>query len=99
MGFSKTRAHQKARFEAIPAQVLNERVQACTESLTLAEQQKTKPLEMAAWEQVTLAEIQAKRDLLRSYLDRAFDQRAQNFKWLFKVVDRALDSQDHTQLA
>lgn len=82
-----------------PTQCFNEIVQAWTEYLSIAEQEKTKRREIAAWEKVTLAEIQAKRDFLMSYLERSFDKRSQSFKAIFRVIDRAMDSGNNHQLA
>lgn len=82
-----------------PAQCLNEIVQAWTEYLTIAEQERTKRRDIEAWEKVTLADIKAKRDLLMDYLDRSFDERSKNFKLLFQTVDSALSSGDNQQLA
>lgn len=82
-----------------PTQCFNEIVQAWTEYLSIAEQEKTKRREIAAWEKVTLAEIQAKRDFLMGYLERSFDERSKNFKSLFQIVDRAMDSGNNHQLS
>lgn len=81
-----------------PAQCLNDIVQAWTEYLKIAEEEKTKRREIEAWEKVTIAEIQAKRDLLMEYLDRSFDERSKNFQRLFKVVDTAISSRDNQKL-
>lgn len=35
----------------------------------------------------------------KSYLDRAFDERAKNFNFLFQTIDSAIDSGDNSQLA
>lgn len=84
---------------ANPAQCLNDVVQAWTEYLKIAEEEKTKRREITAWEKVTLAEIKAKRDFVIGYLDRSFDERAKNFQLLFQRVDRAISSGDNQQLA
>ncbi|XFA73201.1 hypothetical protein RYO59_001439 [Thermosynechococcaceae cyanobacterium Okahandja] len=81
-----------------PVQCLNEVVQACTEYLRIAEQEKTKRRNIDAWEKVTLAEIKAKRDFLVGYLEHSFDERAKNFKALFQTVDQAILSGDNQQL-
>jgi hypothetical protein len=81
-----------------PAQCLNEIVQAWSEYSRIAEEETTKRRKIAAWEKVTLAEIQSKRDMLVGYLERSFDERAMNFKLLFQAVDRAMLSGDHQQL-
>lgn len=81
-----------------PAQCLNDVIQAWTEYLTVAEEERTKRSRIEAWEKSTLAEIQAKRDFLIVYLDRSFDERANNFQSLFQAVDRAMSSGDNQQL-
>jgi len=84
---------------ANPAQCLSEVVQACAEYLKIAEEEKTKRCSIEAWEKVTLAEIEAKRDFLIGYLERSFDERAKNFKLLFQTVDKAMLSGNNQQLA
>ena len=81
-----------------PVQCLNDIVQAWTEYLKIAEEEKTKRREIAAWEKATIAEIQAKRDILMKYLDCSFDERARNFHLLFEVADTAISSQDNQKL-
>mgnify|MGYP000240227662 CR=1 FL=1 len=83
---------------ANPAQCLNEVVQAWTEYLKIAEEEKTKRRDIEAWEKVTLAEIKAKRDFLVGYLEHSFDERAKNFQSLFQTVDQAMLSGDNQQL-
>lgn len=83
---------------ANPAQCLNEVVQAWTEYLKIAEEEKTKRRDIEAWEKVTLAEIKAKRDFLVGYLEHSFDERTQNFQSLFQTVDQAMLSGDNQQL-
>ncbi|BAY18687.1 hypothetical protein NIES2109_52890 [Nostoc sp. HK-01] len=83
---------------ASPAQCLNDVVQAWTEYLIIAEEEKTKRCEIEAWEKVTLAEIKAKRDFLIGYLEHSFDERADNFQSLFQVVDQAISSGNNQQL-
>lgn len=83
---------------ATPAQCLNDVIQAWTDYLKVAEAEKTKRRNIEAWEQVTLAEIQTKRDFLIGYLDRSFDERTNNFQSLFQAVDRAMSSGNNQQL-
>ena len=82
-----------------PAQCLNEIVQELTEYLRIAEEEKTKRCEIKAWEQVTLADIETKRDFIVNYLERSFDERAKNFQSLFQLVDHAISSKDNQQLS
>ena len=83
---------------ASPAQCLNEVVQAWTEYLKITEEEKSKRRDLEAWEKVTLAEIQSKRDFLVGYLEHSFDERTQNFQSLFQTVERAMLSGDNQQL-
>ena len=82
-----------------PAEPLEQMVSAYTEYLAIAEQERTKRRNIEAWEKESITRINAQRDLLMSYLDRSFDERAENFRALFGVVDNALISGDNEQLA
>ncbi|MFH7024746.1 MAG: hypothetical protein ACHBN1_04925 [Heteroscytonema crispum UTEX LB 1556] len=86
--------------EAInPAECLQQVVSAYTEYKIIAEQEKTKRRDIDAWEKTTIAQINAQRELLMAYLDRSFDERAENFRALFAVVDSAIASGNNDQLA
>ncbi|MEA5601430.1 hypothetical protein [Nostoc sp. UHCC 0252] len=82
-----------------PAECLQQMVSACTDYLKVAEQEKTKRREIEAWENETITKINAQRELLMAYLDRSFDERAENFRALFAVVDNAIASGNNEQLA
>ncbi len=82
-----------------PTETLQQIVSAYTDYLTIAEQERTKRREIEAWEKETIAKIDATRDLLMKYLDRSFDERADNFRDLFNVVDRAIAADNNEQLA
>jgi ribonucleotide reductase alpha subunit len=82
-----------------PAECLQQMVSAYTDYLKIAEQEKTKRCEIDAWEKEAIAKINAQRDLLMAYLDRSFDERAENFRALFNVVDSAIASNNNQQLA
>jgi hypothetical protein len=82
-----------------PAQCVNDIVCAWTEYIKITEEETTKRREIEAWEQITIAEINARRDLLIGYLDRSFDERAKNFQSLFQTVDRAISSGDASELS
>ena len=73
-----------------PAECLQQIVSAYTEYKIIAEQEQTKRCEIEAWEKETIAKIGAQRDVLMAYLDRSFDERAENFRALFGVVDLAI---------
>ncbi|MBD2301239.1 MULTISPECIES: hypothetical protein [Nostocales] len=82
-----------------PAECLQQMMSAYTDYLTIAEQEKTKRREIDAWEKETITKINAQRDLLMAYLERSFDERAENFRSLFAVVDGAIASGNNEQLA
>ncbi|MEM9925434.1 MAG: hypothetical protein AAF915_17050 [Cyanobacteria bacterium P01_D01_bin.50] len=82
-----------------PVESVEKMVSAYTEYLTIAELERTKRRDIEAWEKEAITRINAQRDLLMSYLDRSFDERAENFRALFGVVDNALVSGDNEQLA
>ncbi|AVH71386.1 hypothetical protein [Nostoc sp. 'Lobaria pulmonaria (5183) cyanobiont'] len=82
-----------------PAECLQQMVSAYTEYKMIAEQEKTKRRGIEAWEKETITKINAQRELLIAYLDRSFDERAENFRALFAVVDNAIASGNNEQLA
>ncbi|MEH2205576.1 MAG: hypothetical protein V7K53_16095 [Nostoc sp.] len=82
-----------------PAECLQQMVSAYTEYKIITEQEKTKRREIEAWEKETIITINAQRELLMAYLDRSFDERAENFRALFAVVDNAIASGNNEQLA
>ncbi len=81
-----------------PVESLEQMVSAYTEYLAIAEQEKTKRRDIEAWEKEAITRINAQRDLI-TYLDRSFDERAENFRSLFGVVDDAISEGDNQQLA
>ncbi|MEH2262077.1 hypothetical protein [Nostoc sp.] len=82
-----------------PAEYLQQMVLTYTDYLKVAQQEKTKRREIDAWEKETITKINAQRELLMAYLDRSFDERAENFRALFAVVDHAIASGNNDQLA
>ena len=82
-----------------PAECIQQMVSAYNEYKIIAEQEQTKRREIDAWEKEAIAKINAQRDLLIAYLDRSFDERAENFRALFNVVDSAIASNNNQQLA
>lgn len=63
------------------------------------EAQVTKRIGIAAERDIAIASIKAQQELLQNYLDRSFDERAENFSRLFTVVDNALETNNMTALA
>ena len=82
-----------------PMQCLGELASAYTDYLKIAEIERSQRREIEANEKVAIAKINAQRDLLMAYLDRSFDERAENFRSLFKVVDQAIANQNNEQLS
>ncbi|MEH2056020.1 MAG: hypothetical protein V7K97_07635 [Nostoc sp.] len=82
-----------------PAESLQQMVSAYTEYRIIAEQEQTNRREIDAWEKETITKINAQRELLMAYLDRSFDERAENFRALFAVVDNAIAAGNNEQLA
>ncbi|MCC5628465.1 hypothetical protein LC613_10240 [Nostoc sphaeroides CHAB 2801] len=82
-----------------PAECLQLMVSGYTEYKIIAQQEQTKRREIDAWEKETITKINAQRELLMAYLDRSFDERAENFRALFAVVDNAIASGNNEQLA
>ena len=74
-------------------------VTAYTDYLKIAEQEQTKRREIEVWEKEIITKINVQRELLMAYLDRSFDERAENFRALFAVVDSAIASGNNEQLA
>ncbi|PSB03283.1 hypothetical protein [Merismopedia glauca] len=82
-----------------PAQCLQEVVETWTNYLEIVQIETTKRREIEARERAILADIEAKRELIIGYLQRSFDERAQNFQSLFAIVDRAIASGDSIALS
>ena len=82
-----------------PAETLQQIVSAYTDYLTIAEQEQTKRREIESREKETITKINAQRDFLMTYLNRSFDERADNFRALFDIVDRAIAADNNQQLA
>lgn len=65
----------------------------------IREQEITKRAQVEAWKQITLANIETKRQALIHYLRHSFDEREQNFQRLFAYIDSATACGDNAQLA
>jgi hypothetical protein len=77
---------------------LQEIVTAAKEYAIVAAEEKTKRREIEAWEKITLTKIKLQSELLLEYLDRSFDERKENFRNLFSVVDQSIQSGNNEQL-
>ncbi len=80
------------------SQCLRAVVEAYTEYKIVAEEERTKRRVIEAWEKTKIAEIKANRDVLIKYLELSFDERANNFRFLFEKVDQAMADGDNNQL-
>uniref|UniRef100_A0A0C1RL20 Uncharacterized protein n=1 Tax=Tolypothrix bouteillei VB521301 TaxID=1479485 RepID=A0A0C1RL20_9CYAN len=80
------------------AECLRDIIEAYTEYKIVAEQEQTKRRGIKAWEKTTIAQINAQRDALLKYIERSFDERANNFRFLFEKVDLAIANGDNNQL-
>lgn len=60
------------------------------EWVQLVQTETTKRANIAAWERTTVEEIRAQREVLITYLNRSFDERAENFRRLFDSLDTAI---------
>jgi hypothetical protein len=72
---------------------------AWSEYQKIEQQERTKRQDIEKWEKITIAEINKARDELIKYLEISFDERAENFRALFEVVDRAITVGNNEQLA
>ena len=91
---------KKASFKETinPLESIQQIVSAYTDYKKIAEQEQTKRREIEAWEKTTIAKINAQREILIGYLNRSFDERAENFRALFNVVDRAIITGNNEEL-
>jgi hypothetical protein len=80
------------------ANTLRAIVEAYTEYKIVAEEEKTKRRGIEAWEKATIDKIQKNRDILINHLENSFDERANNFSFLFEKVDQAIETGDNNQL-
>lgn len=81
-----------------PTECFQQLISQYLEYKTIVEQEKTKRREIKAWEKTTIAKINTYRDFVMEYLDRSFDERSENFRKLFDVVDQAMATNNNTQL-
>ena len=63
------------------------------------EVQKTKRAAIEAEKQAVITKLHLQKKLLMKYLDETFDERRENFKKLFEVIDDALVKDNIQQLA
>ncbi len=79
--------------ELSPLQALrafNSVVEAYYAYMRVVEEEATKRRDIEAWEKTQITGINAKRDFFLSYIDKAFAERAENFRRLFNSLDGAM---------
>lgn len=81
-----------------PVEALREIVMAYSELVRIREEEATKRRQIDMEKEVRLATIQAQREVLMSYLDQSFSERADVFRELFRNVDEAIDRGDTAAL-
>lgn len=81
-----------------PVQCVQELVTAYSECQLIIAEEKTKQRQIEAWEKTEIAKINALRDSLITYLDRSFDERADDFKNLLAIADQVMVSNDNEKL-
>ena len=82
-----------------PTVCFSQLVDAYTEYQRVAQEERTKRREIAAWEKAAVATIEQRRDVMMKFLDRSFDERAENFREFFTLADQAIATGDNDQLA
>lgn len=75
-------------------------VEAYAEYQRVVQEERTKRMAIVvAWEKAALATIEQRRDVMMQFLDRAFNERAENFREFFVLADQAIATGDNDQLA
>ena len=69
------------------------------DTIKYSEEQETKREEIRAKRDVAIAQINAMRDAVQTYLDKSFDERSVLFAKQFECVDAALKAGDNDMLA
>ena len=72
--------------------VVREIVATANHWIEVHEAEVTKRAMIAAREHTLIEEIQARREVFLTYLDRSFDEREQTFAELFRALERAMSS-------
>lgn len=78
---------------------LNALATVATDTIRYAEEQETKREEIRAMRDTAIAQVNAIRDVVQTYLEKSFDERASLFAEQFKCVDAALRSGDNEMLS
>ena len=78
--------------------LVNTLMQVSDDVAKFQEIQITKRIAIESQRQTTIAKIEMQKSLLMEYLSRTFDERRENFKKYFEVVDHALQTDNIQQL-
>ena len=70
-----------------------------TDTIRYAEEQETKREEIRAMRDLGIAKVNAVREVMQTYLEKTFDERATLFAEQFKCVDMALKNGDNEMLS
>ena len=81
------------------AQVLKRFIEVAGDVAKFTEQQKTVRKDIEAKRDSDIARIQAQKEIIMIYLEKAFDERKENFSKLFQVIDHAIANNNMQQLA
>lgn len=83
---------------ASSSKVIQDIVREWAEYAQVAEEQKTERRRIEAAEKSCVEAIRSRHDVFLAYLDKTFDERAQNFRHLFHAIDTSLERGDNQQL-
>ena len=82
-----------------PLEVIRDIADAYYSYKQISEAEKTKRQQIKSWEKVNIERIRAQRDILMRYLDQSFDERKENFKRLFNILDQCIEQGNTESLA
>ena len=90
---------QKAAPGINAAEVVKQLFTAYDDWRKVAEEEKTKRNAISAEKQRAIHQINVQRDLLKTHLERSFNERRKNFQQLFDRLDQAIDKGDTATVA
>ncbi len=76
-----------------PMETINQLYSMYSEYKQVVQHEKTVRDGIEADKKVSIERIQAQRDIIMTYLDKSFDERKDNFKKFFDVLDNALEKE------
>lgn len=82
-----------------PIEVIKDITEAYYSYKEISESEKTKRQQIKSWERVNVDRIRAQREILMRYLDQSFDERKENFKRLFNILDQCIEQGNTESLA